>query len=46
MRLNQSEQVYWLNEGYPPKPADLQSGTPKLHDDAKDSSSVLRAERF
>jgi len=35
MRLNQSEQVYWLNEGYPPKPADLQSGTPKLHDDAK-----------
>ena len=35
MRLNQNEQVYWLNEGYPPKPADLQSGAPKLHDDAK-----------
>lgn len=35
LRLSRQETVYWLNEGLPPTPKDLQDGLPVLHGDAK-----------
>jgi len=35
LRLSRGERVVWMNEGVPPTPADLQTGAPILHSDAR-----------